>query len=630
MSSEIFLPYEPEWIKNLMIYQLRIDEFSPDGTIKGMLDKVAYLEELGINAVWLTPVYEANVDPIQGNCPGRFCNFDVKEPHLLNKTYGSIEEFKNLVTRLHSSGIRVILETVPHGITFNGSLVESNPDWFKQSASKEVTGTWGMADFNWENKEFCQFWINTMSQWVLDCGVDGFRCDLEPHVTGYKIWCEVIRKCREHGKEIVVFSEIENTREGCYHFEQVGIGDIHATQGAGDYFLEHDIVDSFKNGTGLSCDGKAPYVTFVMSVHDTYCYHSKMSRLRFGYEMLFTPAIPIWFSGEEFGNTTTKDQLCKGVLFFNKINWDLLNIEKNKGFLKEVKELINIRNSDLEVFAPDRNPVKNSNIVKVPSTLQLQTYARISGNYAYIVAGAPGKAASLWKYQSGQWQVEYGSLSQRDMLQKESVATIDRKFEKLKEIKFSITTKICPDKDMSGLGGIMLGKKSLSDTRATKGYFIGICANQRVFVTWNGQLIAEKMMDRTPQQEISVKISFTNEKGRISIEGERSGLDFPLVGETNGYFSFVTSRAHVHFNDLSINANEKFKDDFVGKAERFIITPDFEKLGMKNRGVYRITDLLKNTSYDRVVQNGFLQIKGKVPGNELLLFKLEYIKSIQN
>lgn len=169
------------------------------GDVEGILSKIEYLKDLGVNAVWLTPCFES---------PNADNGYDISDYLSLSPAFGTLEKFEEMLARFHGNGIAVILDLVAnHTSTKHPWFVEArkskdNPyrdyyiwrktppnDWqslFGGSAW-EYDGQTGeyylhsfaieQADLNWDNPKVREEMKAVVDHW-LKKGVDGFRCDV--------------------------------------------------------------------------------------------------------------------------------------------------------------------------------------------------------------------------------------------------------------------------------------------------------------------------------------------------------------------------------------------------------------------------------------------------------------------
>jgi Alpha amylase, catalytic domain len=205
------LELDPDWAKDLVIYEIATRGFtSPSGpesgTFNGILEKLPYLEELGINAIWVTG--HSLADP--NHFYGIWTQYACIEPGRIDPALGTEADFRNMVSEAHRRGIRVILDTIEHGVMNESPLITEHPNWFKG-------GSWGMTDYDWDGNhpDLDEWWVTLWTKAVLDWGVDGFRCDCGLHRPD--LWLEIKRRCAAAGKPIFVLGEsgAETVSDAC-------------------------------------------------------------------------------------------------------------------------------------------------------------------------------------------------------------------------------------------------------------------------------------------------------------------------------------------------------------------------------------------------------------------------------
>ncbi|MCG1020435.1 alpha,alpha-phosphotrehalase [Sutcliffiella horikoshii] len=200
---------EPWW-KRSVVYQIYPKSFNDTtgngvGDIQGIIEKLDYLKELGIDVIWLTPIYKS---------PQKDNGYDISDYFSIHEEYGTMEDFDQLLSEAHSKGIKVIMDiVVNHTSTEHEWFQKSkeakknNPyrDFYIWKDSKEdgseptnweskfggnawqydeKTEQWYLhlfdvtqADLNWENEEVRKQVYDMMTFW-FEKGVDGFRLDV--------------------------------------------------------------------------------------------------------------------------------------------------------------------------------------------------------------------------------------------------------------------------------------------------------------------------------------------------------------------------------------------------------------------------------------------------------------------
>ncbi|MGO2742251.1 MAG: alpha-glucosidase [Pseudolactococcus laudensis] len=198
-----------KWWKKSVVYQVYPQSFkdttgSGMGDLNGIIEKLPYLSQLGIDVIWLNPIYQS---PLVDN------GYDISDYLAINPEYGSLSDFKTLLAKAHELGIKIIMDLVVNHTS-------DQHDWFKQSCESrdnefsdfyiwkdplpdgsEPTN-WGSTfggsaweyvesrgqydlhlfakeqpDLNWENPKVRQKIYEMMTVW-FELGIDGFRMDV--------------------------------------------------------------------------------------------------------------------------------------------------------------------------------------------------------------------------------------------------------------------------------------------------------------------------------------------------------------------------------------------------------------------------------------------------------------------
>lgn len=198
-----------EWWKDAVVYQIYPQSFKDSnndgiGDINGIREKIPYLKDLGVNVLWLNPIYES---PMVDN------GYDISDYYKIADCYGTMEDFENLLKEAHDVGIKIIMD-----LAVCASSIEHK--WFKESKKSRdnkysdyyiwkdpkedgsAPNNWGsifgsgsaweyveergqyylhlfaveQPDLNWENPDLRNEVYENMEFW-LKKGVDGFRLD---------------------------------------------------------------------------------------------------------------------------------------------------------------------------------------------------------------------------------------------------------------------------------------------------------------------------------------------------------------------------------------------------------------------------------------------------------------------
>ena len=201
-----------KWWKELIAYQIYPKSFMDSngdgiGDIQGIISKLDYLKDLGIDLIWLCPMYKS---------PNHDNGYDISDYKDILDEFGTMDDFNELLSEVHNRGMKLIIDLVinhtshehPWFIESRSSRDNPKRDWYiwREGKGDEEPNNWesifkGSAwefcenseeyylhlfakeqpDLNWENKEVRNE-LYKMINWWLDKGIDGFRVDAISHI----------------------------------------------------------------------------------------------------------------------------------------------------------------------------------------------------------------------------------------------------------------------------------------------------------------------------------------------------------------------------------------------------------------------------------------------------------------
>ena len=254
---------------NLVIYEVWVYDHTPQRNIKGLIDRLDYIEDLGVNAVELMPITEFDGNDSWGYSPNHF--------FALDKQYGTSDELKTFIDECHKRGIAVILDMVfNHATGLNpmnklypyGTDLSKNP-WFNATAphSDNVYEDW--------NHDFVPtktMFTRSLAYWLTEYKVDGFRMDLSHGLCGTKPNTSVanIKHYYENGVKAVspdayMILEHWGANMGSERPQLVNAGMMCWDNTTNAYY--QTAMGWLKDGDDLSSANKDNYVTYCES-HD--------------------------------------------------------------------------------------------------------------------------------------------------------------------------------------------------------------------------------------------------------------------------------------------------------------------------------------------------------------------------
>lgn len=190
---------------DIAMYEVNLRAFSASGDLKGVQERLDEIQDLGINVIWLMPIYPTGDEKSIGS------PYAVSDYTEVNPDYGDLDDLRSLVEEAHSRDMAVILDLVANHTAWDHPWME-NPNWYTRDASGNVVSPPGMgwndvADLNYNSRAMREEMIEVMKYWVLEANVDGYRADYAEGVP-LDFWKEAINTLRNiPDREIIMFAE---------------------------------------------------------------------------------------------------------------------------------------------------------------------------------------------------------------------------------------------------------------------------------------------------------------------------------------------------------------------------------------------------------------------------------------
>ena len=197
----------PAWIKDAVIYELNARQFSDEGSFNAVTADLPRLKELGVDIIWLMPIHPSGVKNRTGEL-GSY--YSVKDYREVNPEFGSMQDFKAMVTSAHEHGMKVIIDWVPNHSAWDNPLAEAHPDWYAKSEDGSFASPFDWTDviqFDYDNEELRQYMIESLIFWLEEADIDGYRFDVA-HMVPVDFWDEV-RVALDKVKEVFLLAEAD-------------------------------------------------------------------------------------------------------------------------------------------------------------------------------------------------------------------------------------------------------------------------------------------------------------------------------------------------------------------------------------------------------------------------------------
>ena len=212
-----------------MLYELNIRQFTPEGTFAAARERLPFLRSLGIDAIWLMPIYPIGVEGRKGSL-GSY--YSIRDYKAVNEEFGTEQDLRDFISAAHSLGMRVLLDWVANHTARDARWLEEKPyDWYEREEDGTAKVPWDWTDtakLNYSNHEVWRGQIDAMRYWVEQFKVDGFRCDMAMLVP-IEFWQEASEELHRIKRDVFMLAEAEEDNLFDRAFNMSYQWDIHHT-----------------------------------------------------------------------------------------------------------------------------------------------------------------------------------------------------------------------------------------------------------------------------------------------------------------------------------------------------------------------------------------------------------------
>lgn len=372
----------PAWSKNSIIYEVNIRQYTEEGTFNAFADHLPRLQKLGVDILWLMPVYpigELNMKAGQTILVDEIPDPDERKKYLgsyystkdflnVNPEFGTMEDFRSLVDKIHKLGMHIILDiAVNHtawdhpwinthpeyytridtmNLPWNPEWMEDHPEYFNRIKKLQMTypieegetDWWDAAELDYNNDELRNEMKRIFKYWVSEIGVDGYRCDVAGRVP-CDFWNDV-RASLDSIKPVFMLAEDEDSTcllnkafdmNYAWKFHHI-LNDLakgeKTIQDLKNYFYDLD----------TTYDPGIYRMNFITNHDENTWNGTEFERMDKAVEVMAlltytVPGMPMIYSGQEIGQT-------KRLKFFEKdpIKWEESRWENTYQILNELKK----------------------------------------------------------------------------------------------------------------------------------------------------------------------------------------------------------------------------------------------------------------------------------------------------
>lgn len=341
------------------------------GDFAGITQKLDYLEDLGINTIWITPIVE-NIPGVKVTDTGKedvpynaaYHGYWASDFTKLNPTLGTEEEFQTLIDQAHSRGIRIMVDIVVNHAGYDtdfGNMIRSGDDIVSGSDQKDSLSN--LPDFKTEDPAVSAQLVKWQTQWVKDFGIDYFRVDTVKHVEN-DTWAELKNALTEVDSDFKMIGEYAG---GGYasNGNTLGTGEMDSDldfdfNDQATNFVKGNIssVESFLTSRNSALNNTYMTGQFLGS-HDEDGFKKKLldggmaedaataASMVAASLQITAKGQPVIYYGEEIGQTGLNNYPYQT----NRYDFDWSIVSNDNKTYQHYKKMLSIRNAYTDVFA---------------------------------------------------------------------------------------------------------------------------------------------------------------------------------------------------------------------------------------------------------------------------------------
>lgn len=376
-EQDLFHP--PDWVKNTIWYQIFPERFAngckendPErvqpwgealpsvdnffgGDLAGIIEKLDYLTELGINGIYLTPIFQA-----RSNHKYDTINYMEIDPH-----FGDKDTLKRLISKCHENGIKVMLDAVfnhcgfdfpPFQDVIKNGEKSKYKDWFYvQDFPVTVEPSPNYETFSFEKKmpklntshpDVKKYLLDVARYWIQEFDIDGWRLDVANEID-HSFWREFRKAVKEVKEDVFIVGEVWHDSLRWLHGDQFdSVMNYPFTKLMRLFFLTNEISPSAFVSSLVKIRHSYPChvneVLFnIVGSHDTEriltSAKEQKEKVKLLFAFLFTyPGTPCIYYGDEIGLTGYQDPDCRKCM-----PWD--QEKHDQDLFSFIKKLIELR-----------------------------------------------------------------------------------------------------------------------------------------------------------------------------------------------------------------------------------------------------------------------------------------------
>ena len=333
-----------------VIYEMNVGMFTSEGTFAAAQNKLSDLKKLGVDVIWLMPIY-----PRGGGLNSPYAATDFKS---IKSSYGNLNNLKNFVNAAHNLNMEVWLDWVPNHTATNAGWVSSHPEYYTKSNGNFVnpSGYGDVYQLNYNNSSLVNAMNDCLKYWIQNAGIDGYRCDfVSSSGIPDSYWSSAIPLIKDYAKNtcgksnfyFLAECDLDADRKGqlnigwdydyAWGFQAGRLAYDIGGNGGGTYgtTLKNSITNFFNNGSYGNLD-RMMYLTN----HDQNWSSGTLANMygdnRYAFTVLeFTLyGMPLIYNGQEIGDNKKLDYFNDSKIDWNNVDYKMKNTIRTLTALK--------------------------------------------------------------------------------------------------------------------------------------------------------------------------------------------------------------------------------------------------------------------------------------------------------
>lgn len=391
--NEVDVLNKVEWTKDAIFYQIFVDRFNrgienkedsyinmkwndkptpksfAGGDIQGITDKIDYLKKIGINTIYLTPIFKS---------PSNH-KYDIIDYYEIDEAFGNKKIFKNLVEKLHNNDMKIVLDAVFNHISiknkyfkdvidngkkskyFNWFIIKDDTIDIEKVNYETFAEVEYMSKWNTSNIEVQDYLINVGKYWIEEFDIDGWRLDVADEVS-HNFWRKFREEIKSIKKDTLILGESWHDANAFLKGDEFdGIMNYSFTKSSLDYFknridaqemsnrLNHLLMRNYTQVNEMNLN--------ILDSHDTLRFFTEVEK---SYDktlsayalMMCFQGIPYIYYGSEIFMEGGFDPDSRRGFDWNQDNW-------NKKYNDLFRKIIQLRREetlkigDIKIFSED-------------------------------------------------------------------------------------------------------------------------------------------------------------------------------------------------------------------------------------------------------------------------------------